>query len=60
MLDDGWRVLGNGVLGLVFEDKRFGDERLEMVVGDKRFGDERFGDERLEMMVVVKKSLCPK
>lgn len=35
MLDDGWRVLGNGVLGngvlgLVFEDKRFGDERLEM------------------------------
>ncbi len=46
MLDDGWRVLGNGVLGLVLEDKRFGDERLEMVVGDKRFG-----DERLEMMV---------
>ena len=33
MLDDGWRVLGNGVLGLVFEDKRFGDERLEMMVG---------------------------
>ena len=55
MLDDGWRVLGNGVLGFVFEDKRFGDERLEMVVGRWWLEDDGW-----EMMVVVKKSLCPK